>query len=154
TDTGYLDRVGLGALAAPLAGEDAVRLSALAAALAAAAADRAAAKTLGWLPPGWRNVRSQPQRRTFEGPAAQIVVDYYLHRGELVSELCPGAALVTAAPDGVVLERDGLRETYTVVTAGDAVYVDSRLGPVEFQIGRAACRGGGQLPVGESWMQI
>src|SRR5690606_12387435 len=101
TDTGYLDRVGLDALAAPLAGEDAVRLSALAAALAAAAADRAAAKTLGGLPPGWRNVRSQPQRRTFEGPAGQIVVDYYLHRGELVSELCPGAALVTAAPDRV-----------------------------------------------------
>lgn len=50
-----------------------------------------------------------------------------------MSELCPGAALVTAAPDRVVLERDGLRETFTVVTAGDAVYVDSRLGPVEFR---------------------
>ncbi|XRQ14552.1 biotin carboxylase N-terminal domain-containing protein [Actinomadura welshii] len=133
TDTGYLDRVGLGALTAPLAGADAVRLSALAAALAAAAAERAAARTLGGLPAGWRNVRSQPQRRTFEGPSGEVAVDYHLHRGELVSELCPGAALVTATPERVVLEHDGLRETFAVTAAGDSVHVDSRLGPVAFR---------------------
>ncbi|MFI0408561.1 biotin carboxylase N-terminal domain-containing protein [Actinomadura sp. 3N508] len=130
TDTGYLDRIGLDRLAAPLAGEAAVRVSALAAALAQAAADRSAAGVLGGLPSGWRNVRSQPQRRTFEGPSGQVVVDYYLHRDGLVSELCPGTSLVSAAPERVVLEHDGLRETFAVTIAGDAVHVDSRLGAV------------------------
>ncbi|TDD32310.1 biotin/lipoyl-binding protein [Actinomadura sp. KC06] len=128
TDTGYLDRIGLDRLAAPLAGDAAVRASALAAALAQAAANRVG--VLGGLPSGWRNVRSQPQRRTFEGPSGQVVVDYYLHRNGLVSELCPGTSLVSATPEQVVLEHDGLRETFAVTVAGDAVHVDSRFGAV------------------------
>src|SRR5690606_25785269 len=121
TDTGYLDRAGLGALSAPLAGESAVRVSALAAALALAAANRSAAPVLGGLPSGWRNVRSQPQRRTFEGPHGTVEVDYELRRDGLVSELCPGTSLVTAVPDRVVLDHGGLRETFAVAAAGDAV---------------------------------
>ncbi|MER7547579.1 biotin carboxylase N-terminal domain-containing protein [Spirillospora sp. NPDC127506] len=134
TDTGYLDRAGLGALSAPLAGESAVRVSALAAALALAAANRSAAPVLGGLPSGWRNVRSQPQRRTFEGPHGTVEVDYELRRDGLVSELCPGTSLVTAAPDRVVLDHGGLRETFAVAAAGDAVHVDSRLGPVTLTV--------------------
>ncbi|WP_433232070.1 acetyl/propionyl/methylcrotonyl-CoA carboxylase subunit alpha [Actinomadura formosensis] len=130
TDTGYLDRTGLDTLAKPLAGEAAVRVSALAAALALAAANRSAAPVLGGLPSGWRNVRSQPQRRTFEGPHGTVDVDYHLHGGVLTSGLCPGTSLIAATPDRVVLGHDGLRETFTVATAGDAVHVDSRLGPV------------------------
>lgn len=130
TDTGYLDRVGLAGLAAPLAGAEAVRVSALAAALAGSAANRSAAPVLGGLPSGWRNVRSQPQRRTFEGPSGPVDVDYHLHRDGLVSELCPGMSLVTVTPEHVVLEHDGLRETFAVTTAGGSVHVDSRLGPV------------------------
>ncbi|GAA2158791.1 acetyl/propionyl/methylcrotonyl-CoA carboxylase subunit alpha [Actinomadura napierensis] len=130
TDTGYLDRIGLDVLAAPLAGEEAVALSALAAALAAATRERASAGVLGGLPSGWRNVRSQPQRRSFDGPHGTIDVDYRLGRDGLVSELCPGTAVVSAEPGRVVLDRNGLRETFTVTTAGDAVFVDSRLGPV------------------------
>ncbi|TDC56073.1 biotin/lipoyl-binding protein [Actinomadura sp. KC345] len=133
TDTGYLDRVGLDVLAAPLAGEKAVRVSALAAALAGSAADRAAAPVLGGLPSGWRNLRSQPQRRTFEGPSGPVTVDYYLHRDGLVSELCPGTSLVALTAERVVLDHEGLRESFTVTTAGDSVYVDSRLGPVTFR---------------------
>ncbi|MFI0370100.1 biotin carboxylase N-terminal domain-containing protein [Actinomadura sp. 1N219] len=128
TDTGYLDRIGLDRLAVPLAGEAAVRVSALAAALAQAAANRGG--VLGGLPSGWRNVRSQPQRRTFEGPSGQVVVDYYLHRDGLVSELCPGTSLVSVTPERVVLEQDGLRETFAVTVAGGAVHVDSRFGSV------------------------
>ncbi|MGP4025397.1 acetyl/propionyl/methylcrotonyl-CoA carboxylase subunit alpha [Actinomadura sp. 3N407] len=133
TDTGYLDRIGLADLAAPLAGEAAVRASALAAALAGAAADRAAAPTLGGLPSGWRNVRSQPRRRTFEGPSGTVTADYHLHRDGLVSELCPGTSLVSVTPERVVLDHDGLRETFRVTTAGGSVHVDSRLGPVTFK---------------------
>ncbi len=55
TDTGYLDRIGLDVLAAPLADEAAVHVSALAAALAQAAASRSGAVVLGGLPSGWRN---------------------------------------------------------------------------------------------------
>ncbi|MBO2460948.1 acetyl/propionyl/methylcrotonyl-CoA carboxylase subunit alpha [Actinomadura violacea] len=130
TDTGYLDRIGLDALAAPLADAAAADLSALAAALAAAAGARASAGVLGGLPSGWRNVRSQPQRRSFDGPHGTVDVDYRLGRDGLASELCPGTALVGAEPDRVVLDRDGLRETFTVAAAGDEVFVDSRLGPV------------------------
>ncbi|MEV3927395.1 acetyl/propionyl/methylcrotonyl-CoA carboxylase subunit alpha [Actinomadura coerulea] len=130
TDTGYLDRVGLDALAAPLADEAAVRVAALAAALAQAAASRAGAAVLGGLPSGWRNVRSQPQRRTFQGPGGPVDVDYRLDRNGLTSELCPGTSLLSAAPDRVVLDHGGLRETFTLTAAGDAVHVDSRLGPV------------------------
>lgn len=85
---------------------------------------------LGGLPSGWRNVRSQPQRRTFRTPAGTVDVDYHLHRGALTSDACPGAELVDATPERVVLEHDGLRETFTVTVAGDGVYVDSRLGAV------------------------
>ncbi|MFA1543063.1 acetyl/propionyl/methylcrotonyl-CoA carboxylase subunit alpha [Actinomadura monticuli] len=130
TDTGYLDRVGLGTLAAPLADEAAVRVSALAAALALAAADRSAATVQRGLPSGWRNVRSQPQRRTFDGPHGTIDVDYDLRRDGLASELCPGTSLIGATPDRVVLDAGGLRETFAVTVDGDAVHVDSRLGPV------------------------
>ncbi|TYB41712.1 acetyl/propionyl/methylcrotonyl-CoA carboxylase subunit alpha [Actinomadura chibensis] len=132
TDTGYLDRVGLDVLAAPLADGAAVELSALAAALARAAANRAEAAVLGGLPSGWRNVRSQPQRRMFRTPGGTVDVDYHLHRGALVSGVCPGTELVSATPERVVLERDGLRETFTITSAGGGaeVYVDSRLGPV------------------------
>ncbi|HEU5029888.1 MAG TPA: biotin carboxylase N-terminal domain-containing protein [Spirillospora sp.] len=130
TDTGYLDRIGLDVLAAPLAGEETAAVSALAAALAGAARARASAGVLGGLPSGWRNVRSQPQRRTFDGPHGTIDADYRLGRDGLASELCPGTALVSAEPGRVVLDRDGLRETFTVTTAGDEVFVDSRLGSV------------------------
>ncbi|MER6817665.1 biotin carboxylase N-terminal domain-containing protein [Spirillospora sp. NPDC000708] len=130
TDTGYLDRIGLDALAAPLAGEETVAVSALAAALAGAARERASAGVLGGLPSGWRNVRSQPQRRSFDGPHGTVDVDYRLGRDGLVSELCPGTALVSAGPDRVVLDRDGLRETFAVAASGDEVFVDSRLGAV------------------------
>lgn len=39
------------------------------------------AAVLGGLPSGWRNVRSQPQRRTFHGPHGRVDVDYDLNRG-------------------------------------------------------------------------
>jgi len=54
----------------------AVRLSAVAAALADAAAARAAARAGAGLPGGWRNVLSQPQRRSYDGPGGRITVAY------------------------------------------------------------------------------
>ena len=65
TDTAFLDRHELPALSVPLADEEATSLSALAGALALAADNQRAATVLAGLPSGWRNVVSQPQRKSF-----------------------------------------------------------------------------------------
>ncbi|WP_062429084.1 ATP-binding protein [Herbidospora daliensis] len=118
TDTGFLTRHDL----APLAGPEEVRFSALAAALARSARPRA---TLGDLPPGWRNVVSQPQRTAF---AEAGEVTHLLTRDGLRSS--PEAILVSAAPEEVILEIAGVRRVFAVASYDDAVYVDSSLGPV------------------------
>jgi propionyl-CoA carboxylase alpha chain len=123
TDTGFLDRHDT---TAPLAGDDAVRLSALAAALAQAAANRAEATVLRDLPSGWRNVPSQPQRIAFEG----IEVAYRLTRDGLVADGHDGTELVEAGPEEVVLDSAGVRLRFAVARAGGRVHVESVLGPV------------------------
>ncbi|MCO6009977.1 ATP-grasp domain-containing protein [Actinoallomurus purpureus] len=123
TDTGFLDRH---PTAAPLAGEEAVRLSALAAALARAAADRRAAPVLRDLPSGWRNVPSQPQRTVFEEAEAA----YRLTRGGLVAEGHPDVTLVSAEPAEVVLDTGGVRLRFAVAWYDRSVHVESVLGPV------------------------
>jgi propionyl-CoA carboxylase alpha chain len=134
THTDYLDKVGLEALSAPLAGEEAVRLSALAAALADAAANRAAATVQGGLPSGWRNVASQPQRKSFETPDGTVVeTAYRLVRGALVAEGHDGVRLVSSSPTEVVFDVGGVRRAFQIRTAGQAVFVDSPLGAVAFR---------------------
>ncbi|HEX2312766.1 MAG TPA: biotin carboxylase N-terminal domain-containing protein [Thermomonospora sp.] len=141
TDTGYLDRHrpfgdGRGEslacaadLTAPLADDEAVRLSALAAALADADANRRSAAVLGGLPPGWRNVPSQPQRKAYRGPDGEIEVAYRFTRDGLAAEDHPGVACLTLGPV-VTLETGGVRRDFAVRRAGEEVYVDSDLGPV------------------------
>ncbi|GAA3979514.1 biotin carboxylase N-terminal domain-containing protein [Actinomadura viridis] len=146
--TGYLDEVGLDVLAAPLAGGDAVRLSALAAALADAAANRAAAPVLAGLPSGWRNLPSQPQRKSYEAPdGGTVEVAYRLTRGgALRAEGHDGVELVAASPGSVTLGVAGVRYGFEVRRVPDGtgqggtgqgggpraaeVYVDSPLGSV------------------------
>ncbi|MGW4405527.1 ATP-binding protein [Nonomuraea sp. NPDC004702] len=93
-------------------------LPALAAALAMAAGRRRAAPVLAGLPSGWRNVRSQPARARFE--EADVVYD----------PLPAGVTVVSARPEEVVLERDGLRRTFHVARydGDERVYVDSPMG--------------------------
>jgi acyl-CoA carboxylase subunit alpha len=76
-DTSLLDGYDLAAL---VPGEQACRLSAVAAALAGAAANRSAARVARGLPSGWRNVVSQPQRTAFDGPRGRIEVAYRWQR--------------------------------------------------------------------------
>ncbi|GAA2626216.1 biotin carboxylase N-terminal domain-containing protein [Actinomadura fulvescens] len=133
THTGYLDEIGLDVLAAPLAGEPAVRLSALAAALADAAANRQAARVQAGLPSGWRNVPSRPQHKSYEGPDGIIEVSYRLTRDGLIAGGYDGVRLVAATPGEVTFDIDGVRHLFAVRTAGDGdgrVFVDSFLGPV------------------------
>ncbi|MCT9929330.1 biotin/lipoyl-binding protein [Planotetraspora sp. A-T 1434] len=142
-DTGFLDRH---AATAPLAGADAVRLSALAAALAGAAANRAGARVLAGLPSGWRNVVSQPQRTAFRTEGGDLLeIGYRLTRDGLSAEVSgevpggvsgegfDGVTLVSSAPDLVVLETGGVRRAFAVAAYPGhpgAVHVDSPLGPV------------------------
>ncbi|WP_106180322.1 biotin carboxylase N-terminal domain-containing protein [Prauserella shujinwangii] len=130
TDTAFLGRHGLDTLAAPLAGERAVRLSALAAALAEAAHNRASATVLGGLPAGWRNVPSAPQRKAYAAGGAEYEVRYRHTRSGLRAEGHPEVALVAAHPDRVVLEVAGVRRTFDVGRYPGLVAVDSPLGPV------------------------
>ncbi|MEW2360207.1 biotin/lipoyl-containing protein, partial [Spirillospora sp. NPDC029432] len=116
---------------------------------AGAAADRATAPVLGRLPSGWRNVPSQPQRRSYEAPDGTVIeVAYRLARGgvlhaeghdgvRLVEASAPPAAAGSAAGDGfagsagsVTLETGGVRYAFEVRRVHDDVYVHSPLGPV------------------------
>jgi propionyl-CoA carboxylase alpha chain len=108
TDTAFFDRIGLGTLAAPLAGPEQVGLAVLAAALAGAAARRRDARVLGGLPSGWRNVPSQPQRAAFEVGGETVEVGYRRTRDGLLVEGRNDVVLVSATPDEVVLEVAGV----------------------------------------------
>ena len=132
TDTHFLDRHGLDALAAPLAGAEAERAHAVAAALAAQAARRARAPVLRTIPSGWRNNPSQLQEAAFQGEHGPVRVGYRLGRGGL--ELAvdgvpwPGARLGACTPELVELELDGVRRRYHVHEVDGTWYVDSPLG--------------------------
>jgi propionyl-CoA carboxylase alpha chain len=76
-DTSLLDGYDLAGL---IPSEEACRLSATAAALTGAAANRAAARAAVGLPAGWRNVVSQPQRASFDGPRGRVEVAYLWQR--------------------------------------------------------------------------
>jgi propionyl-CoA carboxylase alpha chain len=125
TDTGFFDRIGLCTLAAPLAGPAEVADAVLAAALAGAAARRRKARVLGELPSGWRNVPFQPQRAAFEVAGETVEVAYRHGRGGLTVEGRDDVALVSASPEEVVLEVDGVERRLRIVGAeGPCVDVD------------------------------
>jgi propionyl-CoA carboxylase alpha chain len=136
TDTAFFTRHGLAELAAPLADADAVRYSALAAALAEAAANRAAAKVLGRLPSGWRNVVAAPQVKRFTVGDSEHEVRYRITRdGLTVDEV----ELVSATPTAVVLDIAGLRRRFDVALHSGLSCVDSPLGSVALTpVGRFA----------------
>ncbi|MDI2027055.1 biotin carboxylase N-terminal domain-containing protein [Saccharopolyspora sp. TS4A08] len=134
TDTAFFDRHGLAALARPLATDDAVALSAVAAALAAAAENRRTARALGGFPSGWRNLPSVSQTKTYTSGDREIEVSYLAKRTGAEVADHPGLALVEATPTRVVLDVPGehgaLRRSFDVARHGEHVHVDSPLGPV------------------------
>lgn len=132
-DTAFFDRHGMDTLSTPLAGQDAVRLSALAAALAQAAANREralAAGVSGALPSGWRNVVAAPQRKCYLHDGDEYEIAYRITRDGLLAEGYTGVNLLRAAPNEVVLECAGIRRRFAVAVHADLVCVDSSLGPV------------------------
>jgi propionyl-CoA carboxylase alpha chain len=133
TDTGFLDRHGLSTLARPVANDEAVRLSALAAALATAETNRRSARVLGRLPSGWRNVASAAQRKRYRVRDTEIEVSYLRTRDGLRADGLDTVSLVGADENRVVLNVAGLRRTFAVTRYPGLVEVDSALGPVSLQ---------------------
>ena len=138
TDTAFFDTHGLAKLAAPLADDAAVRLSAVAAALADAAGNRATARAagvLGSLPSGWRNLASGYQVKTYlDDAGVEHRIQYRFTRTGLVLPADEGVHLVSSSADEVVLaDGNGVAHRFAVKhygAEGSAVYVDSAHGPV------------------------
>lgn len=130
TDTSFFATHGLDTLAAPLAGEAAVRYSALAAALADAAAARAEAQALGGLPSGWRNVVSAPRTRGYRAGEGEIEIRYRLTRQGLHADGFDDVRLCEYDGERVALEIAGVRRVFGVQRFGELRGVDSPLGPV------------------------
>ncbi|MEU0092942.1 biotin carboxylase N-terminal domain-containing protein [Kribbella sp. NPDC006257] len=124
TDTAFLEKHEFEVLPDKAAEE----LSALAAALADAARRRSTAKVQGRLPSGWRNLASQPQRKTFAVGDSTYEVSYRLTRDGLVVDGDVG--LVEATAEYVVLEVGGVRRRFDVAAYDGLVCVDSSLGSV------------------------
>ncbi|MFJ7086860.1 biotin carboxylase N-terminal domain-containing protein [Streptomyces griseus] len=125
-DTGFYDRH-LTALTAPGSGDPATAV--LAAALASAARNTTAPG--GPAPTrfgAWRNVPSGPQCRRFrsEPDGAEHEVAYRTGRtGAPEPYDAPGVRVLTAAPDRVTLEVDGVTRHFAISTHGDRIHVDT-----------------------------
>ncbi|MEI8407020.1 MULTISPECIES: ATP-binding protein [unclassified Kribbella] len=120
TDTGFFERHGIGVPVDPQVGQ----VSALAAALADAAGRVPPVR----VPSGWRNLSSQPQRKSYRVGDVTHEVAYRLTRDGLVVE--GNIELVSSAPDRVVLEVDGVRRNFAVAAYDGLACVDSSLGSV------------------------
>lgn len=133
TDTGFLERGGE-VLLAPLVDPEGERLHAAAAALAAMAERRASAEVLAFVPPGFRNNFSEPQRVGFAASSGDedLEVLYAVRRdGVEISvggtDLAP-VSIRSLAPDAVELEVDGVSRRYEVSRSAGVHHVNSALG--------------------------
>jgi acetyl/propionyl-CoA carboxylase alpha subunit len=132
TDTAFFDTHGLAELAAPLADQRAVELSAVAAALAGAAQNRRTATVFTAAPSGWRNLASGHQTKSYTDAAGES--HHVRYRFTRTGVELPGhddVTMVSAAPDVVVLAVDGVERAFEVACYGDQIFVDSPLGPVQ-----------------------
>jgi propionyl-CoA carboxylase alpha chain len=102
-----------------------LRRAAVAAALAEAATATAGAAVLSRIPTAYRNVPSQPRTRTYE---ADLTVAY--SAGPVVHDP-DGVTVLDVTPTRVVLDVDGVVETYRVAVCAGAVDVDGPHGSVD-----------------------
>ena len=131
-DTAFFDTHGLAELAAPLADERAVELSAVAAALADAAQNRRTATVFTSAPSGWRNLASGYQTKSYcDAAGGTHEVRYRFTRTGVDLPAHDDVMLVSAAPETVVLSAEGVDRPFDVARYGDEVFVDSPLGPVQ-----------------------
>jgi acetyl/propionyl-CoA carboxylase alpha subunit len=132
TDTAFFDTHGLAELAAPLADQQTVELSVLAAALADAAQNRQGATVFTAAPSGWRNLASGYQRKSYSDHAGNThEVRYRFTRTGVEFPGHHDVTLLSAQPGRVVLAVDGVDRAFDVARYGADVFVDSPLGPVQ-----------------------
>jgi propionyl-CoA carboxylase alpha chain len=137
TDTGFLERHAPAQLGAPLCDAAGERVHALAAALALQAERRGAARVLGSLPSGWRNVASQDAVQELEGRSGRLEVAYRLGRGGPTARIggapVQGLRVHSCAPDAVDLEVEGVRRRVSIHRVDGRVFADSALGASELR---------------------
>ncbi|MFC9176480.1 biotin carboxylase N-terminal domain-containing protein [Streptomyces sp. NPDC057107] len=124
-DTGFYDR-NLADLTAPGSGDPAT--AALAAALAEAVRATSAPGPAPTRFGAWRNVPSQPQAKRYrsEPDGTEHEIAYRTPRtGIPEPHDAPGVRVLTATPDHVTLELDGLTRHFTVTSERDRLYVDT-----------------------------
>ncbi|MFB8102456.1 MULTISPECIES: biotin carboxylase N-terminal domain-containing protein [unclassified Streptomyces] len=124
-DTGFYDR-NLADLTAPGSGDPAT--AALAAALAEAVRATSAPGPAPTRFGAWRNVPSQPQAKRYrsEPDGTEHEIAYRTPRtGIPEPHDAPGVRVLTATPDHVTLELDGLTRHFTITTERDRLYVDT-----------------------------
>ncbi|MHB1519294.1 MAG: acetyl/propionyl/methylcrotonyl-CoA carboxylase subunit alpha [Acidimicrobiales bacterium] len=135
TDTGFLERVGLAALAAPLADRSTTERHAVTAALCAQAARRASAVSQRTIPSGFRNNRWALEEVAYETGGTTLTVGYRFDRsGKALAEVTlDGTAIaiddeVEVTPEAVTVTIDGVRTISLVHQEGPTVYVDCAAG--------------------------
>ncbi|KRC65223.1 acetyl/propionyl-CoA carboxylase subuit alpha [Aeromicrobium sp. Root236] len=108
-----------------------IHTAALAAALAEATAATAQAKVLGRIPTAYRNVPSRPRIREYAVDAdTHIGIMYESQGGRLVTGAHHTSTVIEATPTRVVLDVDGLTETYDVAVGDGWVDVDGPHGSI------------------------
>ncbi|KUI29063.1 acetyl/propionyl-CoA carboxylase subuit alpha [Mycobacterium sp. IS-1496] len=133
TDTAFFDTHGLAELAAPTGDGRTTQLAVLAAALSDAARNRADATVFAAAPSGWRNLASGYQTKRYRDTEGdEHEVRYRFTRSGVEFADHDDVTLVSATPQRVVLAAGGAEFPFDVARHGDAVFVDSALGAVEF----------------------
>jgi propionyl-CoA carboxylase alpha chain len=130
TDTGFIERHGVKALAAPLTLPEGVRRHAVAAALAAQARRRASAPVQPTIPSGFRNNPSSQQEVDYHFGDEVLRVGYrFDSSGHTLAEVTVDGdpAEIDSAriePDLVALTIDGVTRRYRIDQVGPTAYVD------------------------------
>ena len=134
--TAFLDDHGAASLAAPLADEEAVQISALAAAIVSGTAEHNAGPA-ALAQAGFRNVGRALQKRMFRSGDDELEVTYRRDRSGARAEgdLAEVVTVVQVDDDDAVFEVHGVRRTFTVARyeapgVDTVVEIDSPLGPV------------------------
>ena len=129
--TAFLDRYPPAELTGA-ATRERVGLHSACAALAASADRRRRARVMRAVPAGFRNVRSQPERATFECAGRTVVVEYsHLRSGAVVDvdgEPLDGIEVHDIGDGFVDVTVGGVRRPVTVDLRSDRIFVDSPLG--------------------------
>ena len=130
TDTHFLERHDPSELGRPLADPTQERLAAIGAALADQAEARSQAKVLASMPTGWRNSKSQPQVREYQGHHAAHRVGYSLEPDGFGDELAGQVEAIEAMSSRAQVSVNGTVHDLSVARYGHQRFVDSVEVPV------------------------